>query len=242
MPRAPLKPMPADVLDTIRQLAEPKPASNPDHPPPLTLTEPIAPPPQTRAAPRPAPRETPFVDRIVTHLARPEDAPSGPLSRPPDLVAQQGTDDTRSEDGEDDARPCTLLLTPEFQIRPPEPWRLPLRVDPLAGEDYAEDSDLDRFPAHDAVSALPEMSEALRAAVGKTMRAALAEAGISAEAQALDHLVDAEGRIDTGALRQLVRDIVRQELRAEIDALVARRLQSLVRTEITRSLDARDRD
>lgn len=230
MSRTPLKTTPTDVLDTIRDIVDADSRGVDTRPAPLALTEPIHPPEDGLGA-APSAGETPIVDRIVTRLDAPG-GPSAPLSRQADLApADTGTPDRDDED----PQPCTLLLTPDFQVSPPELSYLPHPVDPLAQEDYAEDSDLDRIPASEALSTpAPEMSEALRAAVSKTMRAALSEA--DTEETQSDRFVDDEGYIDAEALKRLVRGIVQEELRGDLGAQISRRIRVLVRAEIKRTL------
>lgn len=230
MSRTPLKTTPTDVLDTIRDIVDADTRGMNTRPAPLALTEPIQRPEDGPDAAQAA-GENPFVDRIVTHLAAPG-APSAPLNRSADLApAVSETPDQADED----PQPCTLLLTPDFQVSPPDLAYLPHPVDPLAQKDYAEDSDLDRIPATEALSApAPEMSEALRAAVSKTMRAALSET--DAEETHSDRFVDDEGYIDAEALKRLVRGIVQEELRGDLGAQISRRIRVLVRAEIKRTL------
>ncbi len=100
-------------------------------------------------------------------------------------------------------------------------------------------------PIVDAVDAAdPDMAEAAaRAAVDAANLADVAETAAAAATVAATGMFDAdETGFDEEALRELVREIIREELQGSLGERITRNVRKLVRVEINRTLAAREFD
>jgi len=253
MSRSPLNRKPARVVDLTQHgrpnevAASTGPVSVEgvsDRPAPLRLTNPVAHLPAPRTAGQAAKTHTPFVDRLVSHMAevpgRGHDKSPDRLQarhEPPVLPAPQRPADLPGD--ADAERPCTLLLTADFQIRPPQVPVAERPFGPPAPRDYAEDSDLDQAMA-DGLQALSEaeMSEVLRTALGKTLEVQEPRGSLATEAEpTTPYRPETDNITEKERLRSLVREIIREEVEGMLGAQLARRVRVLVRTEMARKLE-----
>jgi hypothetical protein len=144
------------------------------------------------------------------------------------------------------AGPEPLLLTPEQRVDPAAgqgarrdaaategsaPYRLTQRIDAETAEDPAADETLDW---HDS-----DASEGR----DRDMRGAESPGShdLTAESRALDR-VEERALVDDAALRELVAEIVREELTGEFGDRITRNVRKLVRREINRVLSGRNGD
>jgi hypothetical protein len=201
-----------------------------------------------------------FVDKLASRMAFPGEHDAPPPAEAPFDAPMLLTSPIRSSEEPTEAerracaallpaapppgpKLCKLLLTEDFQVRGPERSRLPHPVAPLAGVDYAEDSDLALGTELD--DDMTPAAAALRDSVGRAVRSALrAEVGEMLGAQGPASapepsaepapLIDGDGYIDAEMLRRLVAEIVREELRGALGDDISRRIRKLVRLEINR--------
>lgn len=160
------------------------------------------------------------------------------------LVSGEEADETRQTRAP--ARLEPLLLTPEQRVAPPAgedtrrgaaatedsaPYRLTQRIDTEPAEDRAADETLDW---HDG-----DESEGR----DRDMRGAESPGShdLTAESRALDR-VEAGALVGDAALRELVAEIVREELTGEFGDRITRNVRKLVRREINRVLSGRNDD
>ncbi|MEM1079659.1 MAG: hypothetical protein AAGI09_14145 [Pseudomonadota bacterium] len=133
-------------------------------------------------------------------------------------------------------RPCTLLLTQEFRVRPPAPT-------PAEPEAYAEDSD--HIGGAIQTGVIPDLTTVLREAVSETVRESVREAlrserpmgsAVPASVEVDAPVVDEDGYITADAVRRLVSGILHEELRGALGDEISRRVRKLVRAEVHRLL------
>ncbi|MDJ0858171.1 MAG: hypothetical protein QNJ03_03760, partial [Dinoroseobacter sp.] len=94
-------------------------------------------------------------------------------------------------------------------------------------EDYTEDSDLSEAEKR------PTLESVVRDAVADSVRAAL-NTGVELDDE--PGFLDEDGYLDADTLRELVINIVRDELRGELGSQISARVRKLVRQEINRAL------
>ncbi|WP_424974295.1 hypothetical protein [Dinoroseobacter sp. S124A] len=184
-----------------------------------------------------------FADRMtsLTDRLAPTQAPEpAPVTEPAPVEAPMAAPEQPSPVAE--PRPCTLLLTQEFRVRPATAPGLPPRTAPKtpAPEAYLEDSDHLGGAVQSAM--IPDLTSVLREAVSETVRESVREA-LRAEGPLTPRaappeapVVDADGYITADAVRRLVSGILHEELSGALGDEITRRVRKLVRSEVHRIL------
>lgn len=236
-----------DVLSSIRRLV------SEDLRPSGRVAQPAAP-----AQPAPAP--APVAEKLVLTPALrivPEPAPE-PAAPPPETqhsVEDAPYTDVHDDEGivslqgyEDDGAAAPLGMTatiPEALFAAPQPQDVPL--DEAAQSDDAMALDM---AALAEVAASADHHAEARAEARADDWAEQAEAAIRAELErettegAYARFLDEEDApvFDEAAMRDLVRDIIREELQGTLGERITRNVRKLVRAEVARALAVRDFD
>jgi len=90
------------------------------------------------------------------------------------------------------------------------------------------------------VDAAPDMADAVMDELRAHMPEEIAEAAEIVDAEALSEAMEEAAEIDEAMLREMVADIVRQELQGALGERITRNVRKLVRREIHRALAAHD--
>lgn len=236
-----------DVLSSIRRLvseeARPKSASvAPSEPGKLVLT------PALRVQEPPSEDETPPSTEVEQEEAAPQDATHGeaPLILGSDIQddVEPSQPDAQASDTPHQHTDAAALEWEDHDPVSPEPERPEASAashDPQESETGQETED------HTDTSAAQDWSGTLYEAAGVTSEQAPDAPEIAAAQQPeddgqFDFLAEDDGLIDEEALRELVSEIVRQELQGALGERITRNVRKLVRREIHRALSAQEFD
>ncbi|WP_299424130.1 hypothetical protein [uncultured Shimia sp.] len=159
-------------------------------------------------------------DEVMVEVAS-EDEAAGPEDEAP--LAFEAVSDSAPEEAMDEEQPFDFKQVLEARIHQ---FR-----DATTTDEVTYDGDVD---------AAPDMADAVMDELRATMPDEIASAGDVVDAEALSDAMEDAAEIDEAMLREMVADIVRQELQGALGERITRNVRKLVRREIHRALAAHD--